>query len=130
MVTPPTTPCSPSRQCWLRAWYRAKQERLIPYKNTDGNWSVKTYTATVTGTGWSDLVCSSPAGRQGKICKHAAVVDKAIACHVLPVRGTARATANLTILPAPIPSEAPAPGGAPVWRNLTGPSPLDALFGK
>jgi hypothetical protein len=79
-------PCSLTRACWLRAWDRAKAERLIPYHNADGSWTVKTYTVRVTGPGWSDLACDCPAGAHGRICKHMSVVAKAVACGVWPVR--------------------------------------------
>ena len=129
MVPTPTTTCSPARACWLRAWDRAKAEKLIPYRNADGTWSVKQYTISITGAGWSDLSCSCPAGRQSKVCKHAAVVAKAIACRVSPVRGTAHVTDNVVLLPAPAPTSAPAPAGAPAWRSIPVASPLDALYG-
>ena len=90
MVSAKSTACGSVGQCWLRAWERAKAEQLIPYRDTLTTWSVKHYTVTLTGVGWSDLICSCPAGRSHKICKHMAVVAKAIAMHVLPVRGTAK----------------------------------------
>jgi hypothetical protein len=77
---------------WLRAWERAKVEQLIPYRDTLTTWSVKHYTVTVIGVGRSDLICSCPAGRSHKICKHMAVVAKAISVHVRPIRGTAKWT--------------------------------------
>ncbi len=80
--------CARVRQCWLRAWKRAKDEHLIPFRNLDGAWSVKTYIVTVTGAGWSDLSCTCPAGRHHRISKHVAVVVKAIAIGIRPVRGT------------------------------------------
>ena len=86
-TTKPAT-CSPARACWLRAWDRAKAEKLIPFLNADGTWAVKSYTITITGAGWSDLSCNCAAGRNGRICKHAAVTAKAIAAHVTPIRGT------------------------------------------
>ena len=86
MVT--QTACADSRQCWLRAWQRAKDEGLIPFRNLDGSWSVKAYTVKVTGAGWSDLSCSCPAGQHHRTCKHMAVVAKAIAVGVRPMRGT------------------------------------------
>ncbi len=98
MVPQPT--CSPARQCWLRAWERAKAEQLIPYHNADGTWMVKTYTITVTGAGWSDLRCSCPAGHKGLTCKHLAVVAKAIAVGVLPVRGTEHMPRGISPAPA------------------------------
>ena len=89
-VTTTQTPatCSPVRACWLRAWDRAKSEKLIPYRNADGSWSVKGYTVAITGPGWSDLSCSCAAGRNHRICKHQAVTAKAIAVGVLPIKGT------------------------------------------
>jgi len=83
-----TTTCSPARACWLRAWDRAKAEKLIPFRETPSTWAVKSYTVSVVGAGWSDLSCTCPAGRNHRICKHQAVVAKAIAVGVLPVRGT------------------------------------------
>ena len=103
MVTAKSPACSSVGQCWLRAWERAKAERLIPYRETLTTWTVKHYTVTVTGAGWSDLACSCPAGRSRKVCKHMAVVAKAISSHVLPVKGTAK---------RPEVSAA----AAPVWR--------------
>ena len=103
MVSAKSTACSSVGQCWLRAWERAKAEQLIPYRETLTTWMVKHYTVTVTGAGWSDLACSCPAGRSHKICKHMAVVAKAISAHVLPVKGTAKR------------QEAPA-SALPVWR--------------
>jgi len=103
MITTTSTTCGSVGDCWLRAWERAKAEQLIPYRETQTTWSVKHYTVTVTGAGWSDLICSCPAGRSHKICKHMAVVAKAISAHVLPIRGTAKR------------QEAPA-STAPVWR--------------
>ncbi|HVA90930.1 MAG TPA: hypothetical protein VNL71_13940 [Chloroflexota bacterium] len=88
MVPTQPRPCSPSRACWLRAWDRAKAEKLIPFRETPTTWTVKTYTVTITGAGWSDLSCTCAAGRNGRICKHAAVTAKAIAVGVLPIRGT------------------------------------------
>jgi hypothetical protein len=90
MVTTNSTTCSSVDHCWLRAWERAKAELLIPYRETLTTWTVKHYTVTVTGTGWSYLACSCPAGRSRKICKHMAVVAKAISAHVVPVKGTAK----------------------------------------
>src|SRR5690348_14005102 len=83
--------CSPARQCWLRAWDRAKAEKLIPFRNADGSWSVKSYTVSITGTGWCDLACTCAAGRNGRVCKHVAVTAKAIAAGVRPIRPTLRA---------------------------------------
>jgi len=87
-VAAQSTACSPVRACWLRAWDRANAERLIPFRNDDSSWSVKSYTVAITGPGWSNLSCTCAAGRNGRICKHAAVVAKAIAVGVRPVRGT------------------------------------------
>ncbi len=98
-AVPATRSCSPARACRLRAWDRAKAGQLIPYRNTDGTWSVKTYIVRVTGAGWSDLSCSCPAGCNGRICKHAAVVAKAIALGGSPVRGTEKVAAPV-VLPA------------------------------
>jgi hypothetical protein len=78
--------CSQTRQCWLRAWDRAKAERLIPFRNADGSWTVKSYTVRVTGAGWSALSCDCAAGRNHVICKHVAVTAKAIAVGVRPIR--------------------------------------------
>ena len=126
MVPTQTRPCSPARQCWLRAWDRAKAEQLIPYRETPTTWSVKTYTVTVTGPGWSDLACSCPAGTNHRICKHAAVVAKAIATRVSPVRGTAKVGKEA----APVAASPALPSfydrGAIVTMSV--PSPLDALF--
>ncbi len=110
--------CSPVRACWLRAWDRAKTEKLIPYRETATTWAVKTYTITVTGAGWSDLSCSCPAGRSGRICKHAAVVAKAIVAHVLPVRGTEK-TGKEVAIPAAL---------SPAILSLNVATPLDALY--
>ena len=84
----PTTEatCPAQRACWLRAWDRAKAEKLIPFRVSPGVWAVKAYTVAVTGPGWSDLACSCPAGQHGIICKHAAVTAKAIAIGVSPIR--------------------------------------------
>ncbi len=90
MVTRPT--CSEVQRCWLRAWQRAQEERLIPFANADRTWSVKAYMVTVVGAGWSDLSCSCPGGRHHRVCKHMAVVAKAIAIGVRPVRGTEKGT--------------------------------------
>jgi hypothetical protein len=89
-------PQSTSRSCWLRAWQRAKEEKLIPYYTGGARWEVKDYTITVTGPGWSDLACTCLAGRNHLVCKHIAVTAKAIAVGVRPVRGTAKA------IPAPV----------------------------
>jgi hypothetical protein len=78
--------CSPARTCWLRAWDRAKAEKLIPFRNADGSWSCKSYTIATTGAGWSALSCTCAAGRNGRICKHVAVTAKAIAVGVRPIR--------------------------------------------
>jgi hypothetical protein len=122
-----TRPCSPARACWLRAWDRAKAEQLIPYRNAAGSWSVKTYTITVTGAGWSDLSCSCPAGCNGRVCKHAAVVAKAIATHVSPVRGTAKVGKEAAALVAP--SRAlPSFYDSRAIVSLYVPSPLDDVF--
>ena len=115
----PQAPCSPARQCWIRAFGRAKAEKLIPYRNADGTWTVKTYTVTVVGAGWSDLACSCPAGANGRICKHAAVVAKAISAHVLPIRGTEKG------------KEVAAPAAPFVPQAsvlVSGPGPLAAAF--
>ena len=122
MVPVPTTPqpatCAPARACWLRAWDRAKAEKLIPYPNPDGSWAVKSYTITPTGPGWSDLACSCPGNRHAA-CKHRAVVAKALASHVRPIRGTAKAgKAGAT----------PAASFVPSHVALAIPTPLDALF--
>jgi hypothetical protein len=90
----PQATCSPARQCWLRAWQRAVDEKLVPYYVDGTHWAVKDYTVTVTGPGWSALACNCPAGRVGRVCKHCAVVAKAIALHVRPVHGTAKADAR------------------------------------
>ncbi len=90
MVAQPT--CSPARQCWLRAWERAVNEKLIPYLNADGSWTVKSYTITVTGASWSHLACSCPGGRH-IACKHRSVVAAAISRGLRPVRGTERTAA-------------------------------------
>jgi hypothetical protein len=88
-------PCSPTRQCWLRAWDRARTEKLIPYRNADGSWNVKFYTITVTGPGWSDLSCNCAGGSHSRICKHAAVVAFAISAGVRPIRPEVAAVATL-----------------------------------
>ena len=105
-VAAQSTTCSPVRACWLRAWDRAKAEKLICYPNTDGSWSCKSYIVTVVGAGWSDLACNCAAGRNGRICKHASVVAKAIAVGVRPIRGTAKGGAGIT----PPPPVSPALG--------------------
>jgi hypothetical protein len=126
MVPAQTRPCSPARACWLRAWDRAKAEQLIPYKNTDGSWSVKTYTVTVTGAGWSDLSCSCPAGTNHRIRKHGAVVVKAIATRVSPVRGTAKVGKEAAVVTAsPI---LPSFYDSRAIVTMAVPSALDALF--
>jgi SWIM zinc finger len=126
-TTQKPTACSPARACWLRAWDRAKAEKLIPYRNADGSWTVKTYTVSVTGAGWSDLSCSCPAGTNHRICKHAAVVAKAIAMHVSPVRGTA--TVGKEVARAAAPSQAlPSFYDSRAIVTMRIPSPLDALF--
>ncbi len=99
------TTCSPARQCWLRAWDRARTEKLIPFRNVDGSWSVKSYTVRVTGAGWSDLSCDCAAGRNGRTCKHAAVVAFARANGLSPIRPVA---------------EARVPAGATVVTERTG----------
>jgi hypothetical protein len=119
--------CAPARACWLRAWDRAKAEKLIPYRETLTTWTVKTYTVTVTGAGWSDLSCSCPAGRNGRICKHAAVVAKAIAAHVLPVRGTEKGK-EIAATATPAPVWEPPTAATPAVVSLHIPSPLDALY--
>jgi hypothetical protein len=103
MITATSTSCGSVGHCWLRDWERAKAEQLIPYRETLTTWSVKHYTVTVTGAGWSDLICSCPAGRSHKICKHMAVVAKAISAHVLPIQGTAKRREAVA-------------SAAPVWR--------------
>jgi hypothetical protein len=87
----PQVTCSPARQCWLRAWDRAKSEKLIPYRNADGSWTVKSYTISPVGPGWSDLACTC-AGNRHVACKHRAVVAKAVAVGIFPIRGTAKIT--------------------------------------
>jgi hypothetical protein len=91
----PQSTCSPTRQCWLRAWDRARTEKLIPFPNVDGSWSCKSYTIAVTGAGWSDLSCTCPAGRNGRVCKHVAVVAKSIAAGVRPIRPVPAAAVTL-----------------------------------
>jgi hypothetical protein len=78
--------CSKTRTCWLRAWDRAKSEKLIPFRNADGTWSCKSYTIAITGPGWSDITCTCAAGRNGRICKHSAVVAFARANGLSPIR--------------------------------------------
>jgi hypothetical protein len=85
----PQATCSPARQCWIRAWQRAVDEKLVPYRNQDGTWTEKTYTVVATGLGWSDLTCTC-AGSRHAACKHRAVVAKAIALHVRPIKGTSK----------------------------------------
>ena len=101
-TTKPAT-CSPARACWLRAWDRAKAEKLICYLNADGSWSVKTYTIRVTGAGWSDLSCTC-AGNRHVACKHRAIVAKCLAVGIRPIRGTEKtgkeAAAPATFSPA------------------------------
>jgi len=129
MIAAKSTACSSVGQCWLRAWERAKAERLIPYRETLTTWTVKHYTVTVTGAGWSDLACSCPAGRSHKTCKHMAVVAKAISAHVLPVKGTAkRHEASGSVAPewrVPLPYGSSQPlsdvGNRPVPPLLDGP---------
>ena len=130
MVPTQTRPCSPARACWLRAWDRAKAEKLIPYNRAEGLWDVKGYSVAVTGPSWSDLACSCPAGTNHRICKHAAVVAKAIAAHVLPVRGTEKAGKEVAAAVAPVQVFTPATIAplAPAIVSLHIPSPLDALF--
>lgn len=130
MVPVQTRPCSPARACWLRAWDRAKAEQLIPYRETPATWSVKTYTVTVIGAGWSDLSCSCPAGSNGRICKHAAVVAKAIAMGVSPVRGTAKVgkeVAAVAASPAPSPI-LPSFYDSRAIATMSVSSPLDSMF--
>jgi hypothetical protein len=103
-----TRPCSPTRACWLRAWDRAKAEQLIPYRETPTTWSVKTYTVTVTGAGWSDLVCNCTAGQNRRICKHLPPVAKCIAQHISPIRGTGRGEVVVAAEPRETAYEAPA----------------------
>jgi hypothetical protein len=91
----PQVTCPPARQCWLRAWQRALYEKLVPYYLDGTRWAVKDYTVTVTGLGWSALACNCAAGRQGRVCKHAAVTAKAIALHVRPIKGTAKASQDV-----------------------------------
>jgi hypothetical protein len=85
-MVPAQSTCSTTRDCWLRAWDRAKSEKLIPFRNADGTWSCKSYTIAATGPGWSALSCTCAAGRNGRICKHVAVTAKAIAVGVRPIR--------------------------------------------
>lgn len=113
--------CSPARPCWLRAWDRAKAEKLIPFKNADGSWAVKSYTVSVVGAGWSDLTCNCAAGRNHRICKHAAVTAKAIAAHVTPIRGTEKGKEAATTA-----ASFTQPVGTFVALHI--PSPLDALY--
>jgi hypothetical protein len=87
----PQATCSPARQCWIRAWERAQAEKLVPYYLDGTHWAVKDHIVTVTGPGWSALSCNCAAGRQGRVCKHAAVTAKAIALHVRPIKGTSKA---------------------------------------
>ena len=120
MVPVQPTQCSPVRACWLRAWGRAKAERLIPFRQTPTTWTVKSYTVTITGSGWSDLSCSCAAGRNNRICKHASVVAKAIAVGVLPIRGTEK-TGKEAAAPAafsPAQMAVIAAGVAPSLANL------------
>ncbi len=115
------TACSPARQCWLRAWDRARTEKLIPYLNADGTWSVRGYTITVTGKGWSDLACTCPGGRH-IACKHRSAVAKAIAVGVRPMRGTekAQATPSIDVAAKPFMLQ------ASTFTHV--PTPLDELF--
>lgn len=113
----PTT-CGQHRACWLRAWDRAKAEKLIPYPNQDGSWAVKSYTVSITGPGWSQLSCTCPGGRH-LACKHRAVVAKAIAMHVRPIRGTAKVGKEAATPAAPL---------LPSHVALAIPTPLDELF--
>jgi hypothetical protein len=75
-------------------------EKLIPYRRDDSRWEVKGYTVTVAGPGWSDLECSCIAGRNHRICKHAAVVAKARAAG-----GGGMSGKDATTTPAPDPDE-------------------------
>jgi len=80
---------------------------------------VKAYTVTITGAGWSDLSCTCPAGRNHRICKHAAVTAKAIAVGVLPIKGTEKTGKEAAALAAPF---------VPTFTTLHIPTALDALF--
>ena len=104
---------------YARTEQRAKGEKLIPYRQTPTTWVVKSYTVTVTGPSWSDLACDCAAGRNHRICKHAAVVAKAVACGVLPIRGTEKAKGVASAIPV-------LPVGTII--SYTGPSPRDVLF--
>ena len=115
----PQATCSPARQCWIRAWERARTEKLIPSRTANrAIWMVKGYFVEATGAGWSDLVCTGPAGRAHRVCKHAAVVAKAIAIGVLPVRGSER---GQEVAPAAAFTLQPS-------TRLDLPSALDAVF--
>jgi hypothetical protein len=87
-----------ARSAWRAAFARACAENLIPYPAVSPRrdptpvtlWLVKTYDVRVIGPHWYSLSCDCRAGKQGKICKHAAVVAKARALGVRPIRGTAK----------------------------------------
>jgi hypothetical protein len=104
------------RAAWLRAWERAKAEKLIPFRSHPAFWIVKTYVVSVTGPRWFDLACTCKAGNRGLCFKHKAVVAKAVAAHVLPVRGTEKGKG------------APQAPASPAIVSLSIPSPLDALY--
>jgi hypothetical protein len=121
--------CSQTRQCWLRAWDRAKAEKLIPFRNADGSWTVKSYTVRVAGPGWSALSCDCAAGRNNRICKHVAVTAKAIAVGVRPIR-PALVAQDRTETDAFISRKFGAPAFHPTASTvLTGSDPLATAFG-
>jgi hypothetical protein len=77
---------SPKYAAMVRAFDRAKEERLIAFRNADGTWAVKSYTLTVTGTGAADVRCNCSAGSKGLVCKHLVCVTFCRKHGVRPIR--------------------------------------------
>ena len=117
----PQATCSPAQTCWLRAWERAKAEKLIPFFVEPGVYSVKSYTVRVVGAGWAQLSCSCPAGSKGRVCKHVAVAAKARSVGVRPLRPLAPST------PAEI-AQSEAIKSAVLAEMVNGMSTADPLF--
>jgi len=82
-----TPAISPVSGALARAFDRAKAERLIAFPNADGTWSCKSYTLTVDNPQrLAAVTCNCPAGRAGRICKHASCVIFARKHGLRPVR--------------------------------------------
>ena len=75
-----------SQAAMVRAIERATAEKLIPYRNADGTWSVKDYTVTPFGPRPQDVFCNCVAGQANICCKHWAATTYARKHGLLPIR--------------------------------------------